>query len=72
MFEEIEEHIWTCYHIRADDNADSFKKRISTYLESTIEVINEFEGRGLLRRINANETPEGVFKTTQQVFLVSF
>ena len=55
---------------RSDDNVESFKKRIATYTSSTVVVLEEFEGRGLLRKIDANGTPEEVWRATQQLFLV--
>lgn len=53
---------------RADDNVESFKKRINTYLESTMAVVEEFRGRGALRVINANPAPDAVFEETAKLF----
>jgi len=53
---------------RADDNVESFKKRINTYLDSTMAVVEEFRGRGALRVINANPGPDIVFEETSKLF----
>jgi adenylate kinase len=46
---------------RADDgNAHAVLKRIDTYVEQTAPLVAYFEGRGLLRRINADQSIEAV------------
>ena len=55
---------------RADDNVESFKKRIATYTSSTVLVLEEFKTRGLLRKVDANGSPDQVWDLTRQLFLV--
>ncbi|XP_063685038.1 UMP-CMP kinase-like isoform X1 [Bolinopsis microptera] len=54
---------------RADDNVESFKKRIATYTSSTVLVLEEFNTRGLLRKVDANGSPDQVWDLTRQLFL---
>lgn len=53
---------------RSDDNVESFRKRIQTYLNSTMPIVNNFKGEGLLRNIDATSDPESVFLLTQKCF----
>lgn len=53
---------------RSDDNVDSFRKRIQTYLNSTMPIVNSFKGKGLLRNIDGSTDPESVFLLTQKCF----
>ncbi|KAL5266791.1 hypothetical protein ACHWQZ_G003992 [Mnemiopsis leidyi] len=53
---------------RSDDNVESFRKRIQTYLNSTMPIVNNFKGMGLLRNIDASSDPESVFLLTQKCF----
>lgn len=53
---------------RSDDNVESFRKRIQTYLNSTMPIVNSFKGQGLLRTVDSNSDPESVFILTQKCF----
>lgn len=53
---------------RSDDNVDSFRKRIQTYVTSTMPIVNNFKGAGLLRSIDSSGDPESVFLLTQKCF----
>ena len=53
---------------RSDDNVESFRKRIQTYLNSTMPIVNNFKGMGLLRNIDAASDPDSVFLLTQKCF----
>lgn len=44
------------------DQADNMKSRLAAYEAETLESLNFFEGEGKLRKVNADQTPEQVFK----------
>jgi adenylate kinase len=46
---------------RADDNIDTIKKRLQTYLTSTQPVIAHYEKKGKLVRIKAEGSIEDIF-----------
>lgn len=46
---------------RADDNEETIKKRLETYYKATEPVIAFYEGRGIVRKINAEGTVDEVF-----------
>lgn len=53
---------------RADDaNAHSIIKRIDTYLETTMPLVEFFEGEGLVARIDASGSIESVSQQIKQV-----
>uniref|UniRef100_A0A8C5PEY8 Adenylate kinase isoenzyme 1 n=1 Tax=Leptobrachium leishanense TaxID=445787 RepID=A0A8C5PEY8_9ANUR len=47
---------------RADDNEETIKKRLETYYKATEPVIALYEGRGIVRKINAEGSVDDVFK----------
>uniref|UniRef100_A0A6I8R5J5 Adenylate kinase isoenzyme 1 n=1 Tax=Xenopus tropicalis TaxID=8364 RepID=A0A6I8R5J5_XENTR len=47
---------------RADDNEATIKKRLETYYKATEPVIAMYEGRGIVRKINAEGSVDDVFK----------
>jgi len=47
---------------REDDNREAIKKRLDIYFNQTIQVINRFERKGLLIKINGNQTINEVSK----------
>jgi UMP-CMP kinase len=53
---------------RADDNMESLKKRFVTYKESSMPIINHFEDKGLLRKIDATRSPDEVFEEVARLF----
>lgn len=52
---------------RADDNADSIRKRFRTFLDASMPVVDEFEGQGRVIKIDGTKSPEDVFQTTKQM-----
>ena len=53
---------------RADDaNAHAIVKRIDTYLDTTRPLIEYFEQKGLVKRVDASKSIEGVSRSIQQV-----
>lgn len=53
---------------RSDDNLESLKKRFNTYLNDTMPIINHYDKKGLVRRVNAEVPPEKVFNDVKKVF----
>lgn len=47
---------------RTDDNMDSLKKRFDTYMNDTMPIIDHYRGLGKVKQLDANESPEDVFK----------
>jgi len=50
---------------RSDDNPESIKKRFQTYQNETKPVIDHFEAKNLIRKINAERDVEEVFADTR-------
>lgn len=53
---------------RSDDNIESIKKRFRTFVETSMPVVNEFEEQGRVVKVNAERSPEDVYKDVQQKF----
>ena len=45
---------------RVDDNPESLVKRFKTHMETSMPVINLFDEKVMVKRINANRTREEV------------
>ena len=55
---------------RADDTADTLKKRVSNYTETTLPVIEYYEKFAKVRKINANRADAGViYKDVKEAIL---
>ncbi|CAF3316246.1 unnamed protein product [Rotaria socialis] len=52
---------------RTDDNTESLRKRIITYNESTLPVIQMYEKANLVKRIDASNDVDTVFQDVQSV-----
>lgn len=53
---------------RADDNAESIRKRFRTFLEVSFPVIQHYEERGLVRKVSSEQTPDEVFAEVERLF----
>ncbi|KAL1464290.1 hypothetical protein WDU94_003952 [Cyamophila willieti] len=53
---------------RADDNEESLKKRITVYNNETMPIIKYFEGKNLVKKINAEISAEEVFEEVKKLF----
>lgn len=53
---------------RTDDNAESLKKRIQTYRESTLPIIKHYEALNLVSKINGDRSTDEVFEDVKKVF----
>ena len=51
---------------RADDNAESIKKRFKTFVETSMPVVKHFEGQGKVVKVMATGTKEEVFAETKK------
>ena len=45
---------------RVDDNPESLVKRFKTHMETSMPVINLFDEKGMVKRIDGNRTREEV------------
>ena len=53
---------------RSDDNADTLKKRLSTYHEQTAPVVNYYRKTGIWKPIDASQEPGQVWKSLLGIF----
>jgi UMP-CMP kinase len=51
---------------RSDDNAESIKKRFKTFVETSMPVVDYFEGQDRVVKVVATKTPEQVYKETKE------
>lgn len=50
---------------RADDNAESIKKRFKTFIEQSMPVVEYYAGQNKVEKISATTSPEEVYAETQ-------
>ncbi len=50
---------------RADDNAESIRKRFRTFVETSMPVVDHYAGGGRVVKVDATPTPEKVYAVTQ-------
>ncbi|RNA29834.1 UMP-CMP kinase [Brachionus plicatilis] len=50
---------------RSDDNEDTLKKRIATYNESTLPIIQYFDQMKMVKRIDASKTEQKVYEEVE-------
>ena len=53
---------------RVDDNIETIKKRFDLYNDITMKIIKNFEGRGLMRKVNGEGSMEEVFGQITTIF----
>lgn len=51
---------------RADDNAESIKKRFKTFVDTSMPVVDYFEKQGRVVKVVANKSPDEVYKETKE------
>mmetsp|Transcript_8209 Transcript_8209/g.23570 ORF Transcript_8209/g.23570 Transcript_8209/m.23570 type:complete len:1068 (-) Transcript_8209:65-3268(-) len=54
---------------RADDNAETIKKRFKTFIEQSVPVVDEYKARGLAHKISAVPPPKEVYQKVKEVLL---
>ena len=52
---------------RADDNAESIKKRFKTFVETSMPVVDYFEKQGKVVKIPATGTPDEVYTMVKKM-----
>lgn len=53
---------------RADDNPESMAKRLDTYLNQTMPIVEHYEKLGIVHRIDAGRQISQVFDDVRQLF----
>lgn len=53
---------------RSDDNMESLKKRFNTYVESTMPIIEHFDEKKMVQKIDASQSVESVFDAVKKIF----
>lgn len=51
---------------RADDNAESIRKRFRTFIETSMPVVDHYEQEGKVVKVLATATPDAVYKKTKE------
>ncbi|XP_039157756.1 UMP-CMP kinase 3 isoform X2 [Eucalyptus grandis] len=52
---------------RADDNAETIRNRLKVYSESTVPVINYYNSKGKVRKIDAERPIDEVYQSVKEV-----
>jgi len=66
--EEMERRILGRNQGRDDDNIETIRKRFNVYLESSLPVIEYYNSKGKVRKIDAAKPVEEVFEAVKAVF----
>ncbi|EPS71050.1 hypothetical protein M569_03715, partial [Genlisea aurea] len=66
--EEMEKRLLNRNQGREDDNLETIRKRFRVYLESTLPVIEHYDSKEKVRKINAGQPVEQVFESVKEVF----
>lgn len=53
---------------RTDDNIDSLKKRFNVFHTETMPIVDHYEKKYLVRRVNGEKPAELVFEDVRQAF----
>lgn len=53
---------------RSDDNMDSLKKRFNVFHNETMPIVDHYEKKYLVRRVNSEKPSELVFDDVKQAF----
>lgn len=53
---------------RSDDNAETLKKRLSTYHKQTTEVTDYYKKQGIWKPIDASQSPQVVWSSISAIF----
>ena len=51
---------------RADDNVESIRKRFRTFVETSMPVVEYFEGQGRVVRVLATKSKDEVYKEVKE------
>lgn len=53
---------------RSDDNEESLKKRIQTFINDSMPIINHYDQKNLVRRVDACKSVDDVFEDVKLIF----
>lgn len=53
---------------RSDDNEESLKKRIQTFVNDSMPIIEYYKEKNLVFRVDADKSPEQVFEDVKEIF----
>jgi len=53
---------------RSDDNVESIKKRFRTYVDSTMPIINHFDEKSMVKKVDATKSKDQVFEIVKTIF----
>lgn len=66
--EEMERRLLSRNQGREDDNIETIRKRFKVFLESSLPVINYYDAKGKVRKIDAARPIEEVFESVKGIF----
>ncbi|KAF3445653.1 hypothetical protein FNV43_RR10829 [Rhamnella rubrinervis] len=66
--EEMEKRLLGRNQGREDDNIETIRKRFKVFLESSLPVIQHYESKGKVRKIDAGRPVEEVFESVKAIF----
>ncbi|XP_062099330.1 UMP-CMP kinase 3 isoform X1 [Humulus lupulus] len=66
--EEMERRILSRNQGREDDNVETIKKRFNVFLDSSLPVIQHYEARGKVKKIDAARPVADVFESVKEIF----
>ncbi|KAM0065990.1 putative phosphotransferase with a phosphate group as acceptor [Helianthus debilis subsp. tardiflorus] len=66
--EEMERRLLSRNQGRVDDNIDTIRKRFKVFVESSLSVINYYNSKGRVRKIDAAKPVAEVFEAVKAVF----
>ncbi|CAK7347694.1 unnamed protein product [Dovyalis caffra] len=66
--EEMERRILTRNQGREDDNIETIRKRFKVFLESSLPVVEYYDSKGKVRKVDAAKPVEEVFETVKTFF----
>ncbi|XP_062174296.1 UMP-CMP kinase 3-like isoform X2 [Alnus glutinosa] len=66
--EEMERRLLSRNQGREDDNIETIRKRFKVFLESSLPVIEHYDSRGKVRKIDAAKPVEEVFESVKAFF----
>ncbi|XP_010269906.1 PREDICTED: UMP-CMP kinase 3-like [Nelumbo nucifera] len=66
--EEMERRLLNRNQGREDDNIDTIRKRFKVFVESSIPVVEYYESKGKVKKIDAGKPREEVFEVVKSIF----
>ncbi|KAJ6955013.1 UMP-CMP kinase 3-like [Populus alba x Populus x berolinensis] len=66
--EEMERRILSRNQGREDDNIETIRKRFNVFLESSLPVVEYYESKGKVRKVDAAKSVEEVFEAVKAIF----